>query len=541
MKYFKSSLFVLLLIFCLSAKVVVPASRKSTGGRLNKFASQQVLVKYKPHRVQQIRALFARRYKTIKEIKPLQVDVLRVPDGETVDSFTKKLSSYAEVEFVEPNYAVRASFTPDDFANQYYLQSNILNMEATWDITRGIASVVVAVLDTGVALDHPDISPNLWINPNPSGNSGLHGTTIEIDGDGDGICNEAGDQCASPTPDDNNGPPFTASSVFHGTHVAGIIAAVANNSREIAGIAHNSRIMAVKVLDSNGDGYMSFVAEGIIYATDNGASIINLSLGGDNISEILRSAVQYARNRNVVVIAAAGNIDPRIGETCQTGCTITYPAAFGEVLAVSATDSSDQIACFSCSGPEMDIAAPGDNILSLAGSNVGPASGTSVNDGTSFAAPMVSGVAALIRSLDPSMPVQDVERYLTFYSVDLGAPGVDPLFGFGRMDALASVQAAEANTPFITNPTEPGTAFSYPNPFTPQTGNSVTFSLPLSMGSDELQIKIFNVAGERIKTLTDTNEWDGKNDDGRFVSSGVYFYYAQTKRGNTKGNLTLIK
>jgi len=474
--------------------------------------------------------------RVLRQLGDIRVDVVQIPPSETIESFIKTVKNF-DVEFVEPDVIYQGSLTVSDpeFPNQYALQPSLLNMPAVWDITTGASSVVVAVVDSGVVLTHPDIASNLWINPNVTPTSGLHGaSTIFDDLDGNGDCLGVGETCPSDDPTDDT-------VVFHGTHVAGIIAAQTatpsngNPAQNIAGIAFDSRIMAVKVLASNNKGAASWVADGIIYAVNNGAAVINLSLGSDVTTATIEAAVGYAHANNVVVVAASGNTDPFIGET---SCTVEHPARIERVIAVGATEKTtpDLITDFSCQGPEIDITAPGRDILSITSS-----SGTSELSGTSFAAPMVSGVAALLRSLNPTIPVHDVVRYINFNAVDLGPVGFDTTYGFGRLSALTTIQAAQAGTRFVSNPVEPGNSFAYPNPFNPNKGIPITIALPESLGSDGLQIRIFTLAGERVKTLTDTNEWNGRNNDGNTVASGLYVYFAKTKGGQVKGKLTVLK
>ncbi|MCB4756290.1 MAG: S8 family serine peptidase [Elusimicrobia bacterium] len=495
--------------------------------------ASHVLVRFKKDRSSEALAKIRQRFGVTpkRKIPKIDVEILPVPPGQTQASFLKLLQADPNVDFAEPNAVLKALTAPNDtnYPDQFYLHSDFIDVEGAWDIEQGSPATVIAVVDTGILLTHLDIVANLWNNPAPSGNSGLCGTTIEIDWNADGDCtdNPGGDlgpdQCASNDPTDNT-------SNNHGTHVAGIIAATTNNNLNMAGIARNCRVMAVKVLNSIGSGPLDAIAEGIIYAVDNGAAVINLSLGGSEGSSTLKAAVDYAVTNNVLVVAAAGN--------SGNGAAINFPAAYTRVIAVGASGNASNptgLASFSCTGPEIDLVAPGIDILSLT------LGGTNTGEGTSFAAPMVSGVAALIRSMAPTMPVDDVIRYIDFYATDLGPGGFDNSFGFGRLNAAASVQAAFNRTPFTSNPASPGETFPYPNPFNPTLGSPVTIALPESLGSENIRITIVNTAGERVKTLTDTNAWDGRSEDGHYVASGLYFYYAETAKGHAKGKLTLIK
>ena len=220
----------------------------------------------------------------------------------------------------------------------------------------------------------------------------------------------------------------------HGTHIAGVISA-ANNGTGITGIAYTSRVLPVKVLNEYGEGWASDIAAGIIYAVDNGARILNLSLGAPFDIPILKEAVDYATGHGVILIAAAGNEGTE---------TIDYPARYPNVIAVAATDSSDQRTDFSDFGPQIDVAAPGNRICSTwyRGNYV-------YKTGTSMAAPHVAGVAALIWSANPSMTAEQVELSLTASAVDINLPGWDIYTGWGRVSAINFFLPLRCYLPYI--------------------------------------------------------------------------------------------
>jgi subtilisin family serine protease len=259
-----------------------------------------------------------------------------------------------------------------------------------WPISRG-AGVTVAVLDTGVA-PHEDLPPLL---PGKS-----------FTGAGS----------------DPNG---------HGTHVAGIIAAIANNQKGVAGLAPGVSILPVQVLDADGFGDHANIANGIIWATDNGADVINLSLGGEESSDALRAAVEYAHSRGVVLVAAAGNSGS--GSNAPM-----YPAAYPEVIAVAASAPDGSGAMFSNSGFYVDISAPGFAILSTI------PSGYTYYSGTSQASPFVAAAAALL--LSTGAPASDVQQRLVSSARDIAPNGRDDATGAGFLDAARSL-GAPATTP----------------------------------------------------------------------------------------------
>ena len=251
--------------------------------------------------------------------------------------------------------------------------------------------VKVAVLDTGIDLDHPDLADNIKgnynaINPTKSG-------------------------------DDDNG---------HGTHVAGIIAGV-DNAIGVLGVAPEAHLYAVKVLNRTGSGYFSDIIEGLQWCVENGIQVVNMSLGSRSNVQSFHDAITATYGAGITLVAAAGNSGP--GDN-----TVEYPAKYPEVIAVSATDSSDSIAYFSSRGPEVDLAAPGVSINSTY-----KGGSYKVLSGTSMASPHVAGAAALVISAGVTGPDAVKER-LTSKATDLGGSGFDSLFGHGLVDAENAVK-----------------------------------------------------------------------------------------------------
>jgi thermitase len=306
----------------------------------------------------------------------------------------KAFKSSPYVEYAEPNYTVHVFITPNDsYWNSQWGMTKI-EAPAAWDITTGSSSVTIAIVDTGIDLFHPDLSGKLV--------SGY-----------DFVNNDN-------TPQDDHG---------HGTHVAGIAAAKTNNGTGVAGLSWGAKIMPVKALDDRGNGGSEDVAEGIIYAVNNGAKIVNLSLGGSAPSSALEDAVEYAHDQGCIVVAATGN----------NNSSVSYPARHAEAIAVAATDSSDQRASFSNYGPEVDVAAPGVSIRSTywwGGSTY------EWLNGTSQASPHVAGLAALIWSVNPGLSNTQVESIIKQTADDLGAAGRDNYYGFGRINARRALKAA---------------------------------------------------------------------------------------------------
>ncbi len=278
---------------------------------------------------------------------------------------------------------------------QYALDT--VKADAAWGVTMGSEKVVIGILDSGLDLDHPDLKSKLLPG---------HNTTAP-----------------GAAPKDDMG---------HGTHVAGIAAAVSNNNEGIAGLAANCKILPVKVLGA-GAGSAATIAEGIIWAADHNADVINMSLGFYEENEAVGKAVAYALSKNVVIVATMGNNNIERKR---------YPAAFPGVIAVGSTAEGDKRSDFSNFGSWMSVSAPGSNILSTFPTYPVQISGTkgyASLSGTSMAAPLVAGLAGLVRSKHPGMAPAEVKKILESSTVDLGDKGFDKNFGNGRIDALSAV------------------------------------------------------------------------------------------------------
>ena len=346
--------------------------------------------------------------------------------------------------------ALAADFTPND--TYYFTQgslnfryrtledlwwSKLLTLEAAWDLTRGAGSLV-AVVDSGVYAEHLDLQGN--IRSNAIEMSGVSG----VDDDGNGYIDDIhGWDFVS---NDNN----PADAYGHGTHIAGIIGALGGNSRGIIGVAPESSILPVRVLDGQGNGTWNNVAAGVRYATDAGARVINLSLGQDqeemSVEEIstIQEAIHYASNQGSIVVVAAGNSGGDVDDQ--------VPALFDETISVGSLRhgfdtlyGSGEVsrANFSSQGSALDFVAPGVDIYSLAVSSsiyVGyrrlaeEGAFYSVTSGTSMSTAMVSGTIALMLSLDPLATFETIYRRLRYSSIDMGEDGFDAFYGYGLID-----------------------------------------------------------------------------------------------------------
>jgi thermitase len=389
-----------------------------------------VLVRFRPaaNETSRHRLLVSLDANPSYEIAGLDVWVLSVPQGRE-KATVQALSLDPLVYYADLDYVAHALQLPDDpYLDQQWPLPTI-EAPAAWDLTVGGAEQVVAIVDSGIDLDHPDLASKLWINSDEVPDNGLdddhNGYVDDVYG-----CHfyDRWDSGQGQRVDVQDGD--VQDSYGHGSHVAGIAAAATNNGVGIAGLSWGAQLLAVRVLNEYGEGHYSHIAAGIVYAATQGATVINLSLGGESPSQVLQDAVDEAHARGAVVVAAAGN----------SGGPVLYPAAYQHVIAVAATDQADQRWYDSSRGPEVDLAAPGVNVTSA---TIG--AGYEPQKGTSVAAPHVSGLAALVLSLQPWLEPQAVQTLLEESADDVNVatfPGWDESLGWGRINARQAVQAA---------------------------------------------------------------------------------------------------
>ncbi|HEY6596315.1 MAG TPA: S8 family serine peptidase [Asanoa sp.] len=319
-----------------------------------------------------------------------------VATGKAAAALRDRLARASSVARVEPDLRRRAAGEDVLYAKA---QRSVLEA-VRWPEARNLAGtpaagLVVAVVDTGVAANHPDLAGRVLPGYDATG-AGTGGA-------------------------DDNG---------HGTAVAGIVAGKTGNDEGISGVASGVSILPVKVLDADGYGYDSDVAEGVRWAADHGADIINMSLSGLGSTTVLADAVAYAHSRGVVLVAAVGNF---------IGGALTYPASYPDVLSVGATDGSGDVVDFSQWNEEVDLVAPGVDVFTTYG---GSSLGYVRADGTSFSAALVSGAAALVRTQQPTWSADQVAARLTATAREAGPYGRDRYYGSGLLDMAAALGAA---------------------------------------------------------------------------------------------------
>ncbi len=337
--------------------------------------------------------------------------------GVSLDKLIKKIRQFPGVVYAEKNYLAHISMSPNDPYYSYQWHMTRIGMESAWDESTG-SGATVAIVDTGVKQSLEDLAQTNFV-------PGY-----------DFVNNDS-------NPTDDHG---------HGSHVCGTVAQSTNNSLGVTGIAYNCSIMPVKVLNASGSGTYDQIANGIYWATDHGANIINMSLGGSSSSSTLQNAVNYAWNNGVVIVCAAGN---------SSSSSPFYPAAYTVCISVSATNYLDQKAGYSNYGSTIDMCAPGGDSNDYNGDGYidgvlqntfsGTSEGYYFYTGTSMASPHVAGVAALVKSLNPALTNSEVRNILETTAEDLGAAGWDQYFGYGLVDAYAACLEA-GGEPDITPP-----------------------------------------------------------------------------------------
>lgn len=352
---------------------------------------------------------------------PLNFATLEFSESD-MQEIIKTLKSTPGITGAEENYPRTIQGIPESSPPKdplYLKQWPLINrgVPGAWEMGATGQGVTIAIVDTGIALEHPDLKANIVPGYNSITGSEVVGAN-----------------------QDNNG---------HGTQVAGIAAAERNNLG-VVGVAYQAKIMPIKAIGSKGVGYDDAIADGIIWAADHGAKIINLSLGSENgsvSSDILKEAVTYAHNKGCLLIAASGNYDSE----SQGNPGVSYPASDPRVLAITSTDKAGKVTNYSATGSEVDLAAPGDSILTDQWSRA-EGSGYTYASGTSLAAPFVSGEAALIWGQHPEWSRDQVVQALEQGTEDLGSPGRDNQYGYGLVDVELALTLTNQTLDTRTSP-----------------------------------------------------------------------------------------
>ena len=361
-------------------------------------------------------------FKNIQGKSPLQQTyLLRFSDIEKTKQLIEALRARPEIAYAEQVPLDKLLLTPNDpsLSTQWHLSA--IGAASAWNYFSSGSSIVVAIVDDAVETTHSDLSGNIWVNPGEIADNG-------IDDDGNGYIDDINGWDLA---DNDNNPNPSSIGLDHGTHVAGIVSAVSNNGTGIASMGYSCKLMCIK--STNVPISVTYGYEGIIYAANNNADVINLSWGGSYSSITAENVINYALAKNCIIVAAAGNDNVN---------TPFYPADFDGVIAVAATNSSNQKASFSNYGSWVDISAPGENIYST---TVGNSYG--YKSGTSMASPLVAGLVGLMRSLNPGMPPEDVKNCLfsTAVNIDASNPAYVGSLGAGRIDAAAAMACVNSS------------------------------------------------------------------------------------------------
>ena len=421
--------------------------------------------------------------------------ILKINSNKPLEELIELYKKTGLFEYVEPNFAGNGhgiQTTPNDnYFNRQWSHYNDgtfslsnstvdadIDTDLAWDITQGEPNLIVAILDSGAKLDHPEFSGRIWLNTDENQNGTDSDSNNYIDDiNGWDFVNNDND------PTDDHG---------HGTNVTGIALASGNNTTGYAGVNWNSKIMICKILDNNNNGYYSWWAEAIYYAVDNGASVINMSVGGNGSSTLLENAINYAYDNNVSVVVSTGN----------QNSVIQYPAKYTNAFAIGSTNSDDSrsVPFFWSStsgsnyGPELDFVAPGNYMYGLSYS-----SNTNYNSywgGTSQAAPHVAGLISLLLSVNSDLTVNEIRTILEETSEDevgdwQDTTGWDQYYGYGRINAFQALTHETLSiTPFENTDKE---LLVYPNPTT--SGSNLTI---LNLIKGDYIINIYNMIGQNI-------------------------------------------
>ena len=433
---------ILVVLVLVALALGLGCSSEQTQDRSPTFVEGEVLVRYHKDLAENDEDAFLQRHALtrLRRHERIRVDHVRLAEGKDVAGTIDRLRDDPDVLYVEPNFVLQPCTVPDDLSSkQWYLGNDgsygtagvDIGAREAWDTTKGSSDIVVAVVDTGVDWDHPDLAANIWVNHDEVAGNG-------VDDDGNGYRDDvrgwdfySGDS----DPDDWDS---------HGTHVAGTIGAVGNNGTGVVGVNWDVRIMPLRFM-GGGSGSLSDAAAAIEYAVDNGAHVINASFGSYGYSYTLRDAIAEASDAGVLFVAAAGNED-----NDNDGYPF-YPAGYDlpNVVSVAASNSSDRITSFSNYGDQtVHVAAPGEDIYSTyAGGGYGWMSGTSM------ASPVVAGAAALALSADPTMAPADLKQLImetAYTSSNLSSWTISG----GRLDAAALIDQVADHVPDEEPPPE---------------------------------------------------------------------------------------
>jgi len=533
------------------------------------YVPDELLVKFKGGvgRAEAIRALRSKGATLKRALTPDGLTQVQIPVGTTVDEEMDSLGALPDVEYATPNGYAAAFSTPNDpLFGVFDLTWNLRDVGATgaWDVVTGDPSVVLAIIDSGVAYEDHAIPDYELANVAPG--TTMYRQSPELPGPfrpGYDFVNN------DDHPNDDDG---------HGTFVATIAAGQANNHVGAAGIAFGVTILPIKVLTYNGDGLMSNIVQGIRYAADQGANVANLSLGFPPEQQLLafgftkkflkdffhplKDAVQYAQSRGVILVGAVGNFSfPEI----------SLPAGYPSVISVAATGVDDKIASYSSGGPGLSFSAPGGDFTEINGDHIQDAvADVSIKPfraigslckpdsfntffffGTSGAAPHVSGAVALLMSQGVRSQglIEELLRDTAVNPWGRTSNGTDPVYGAGiiQIDKAVRLAASRGFGTKLALGSASRLGATRLMSENPSRGNA-TLSLRLSRPG-AVRVQLYDVSGRLVRTLDQGSypagerviRWDGKDDHGERVGSGVYFFHAETPDGVENRRVAVLR
>ncbi|QKX49543.1 S8 family serine peptidase [Planococcus glaciei] len=382
--------------------------------------TDQVIVTFKEDAASELDDLDVVEAAAVKEEEAVAV---KVPEGETADEYAEELEERTDIESVEPDHLIHLTAEPNSTQYGYYqYHHQSIENESAWAKTKG-SDVTVAVLDEGFDLKHRNLAGRI-VSPYSTVTDSSKGLSVDA----------------------------------HGTHVAGIIGSSIDEEHSVAGVAPETAIMPIDVFEGE-LAYTSDVVEGIYQAVEAGADIINMSLGNYSYNSHFDAAVQYAHQQGLVLVASAGN---------EASTLAYYPSAYDHVISVGSTDSTDFLSAFSNRGSDIDLVAPGSEIISTL-----PNNGFGGMSGTSMAAPMVTGVAALVWANEPALTNDEVVDRLLDTAKDLGRPGKDALYGNGLVNSKQALHIKELLPPAVYDISEQSTQISGYLPFELESGQII--------------------------------------------------------------------
>jgi subtilisin family serine protease len=455
--------------------------------------------------------------------------LVHLPAGMSVQQGLTVLKSLNMVSEAEPDKIYRPELVPDDpdIPQQYALGQ--IQAFGAWEYETGSSNrVTVAVIDTGIDSANPEFSGKF-----------SDSSSQFCDPGSDKINGSDSSPCVTET--------TPAQACYHGTAVAGVAAAHGNNSIGISGVSWGARLVSLRVFrvsdcaaDCAADSCTTddwAMADALDFLASNsgtaayGRIVANLSLGCRSVqcgtcSGMMQAAVGNAISKGVMIFAAAGN---------GGDVFLDSPADCPGVIAVGATDQHDDLASFSTTDSTMTymgITAPGVDIFTTTLN-----SGYTTVSGTSFSTPMAAGLAALLWSAKPGSSGEDIWDYIRDSADDLGAPGPDRDFGWGRINAMKALRLAETGSATFAGTKK---AVSYPNPFRPKSQRLVTFSVPAEIAASGVEVRVYTSEGELVRKI-DGLAWDGKNAAGADAASGVYLFKVKTDKGYATGKLALVR